>query len=169
MTTQPGLHLPVTGAFALPFAAYYIILTARVVVQRSKQRVAIGDHMPPSPPSTSTSTSASSPVSSTNITTPSGIHTSADPLLLSTRCQQNFAEFVPLALLLATIAEANNAVTPRALKTALGILLAARVLHVEAGILRPGAMGLGRPMGFYSTLGVIGWLGWAVGRGFWGL
>ncbi|XDG10376.1 hypothetical protein ABKA04_009991 [Annulohypoxylon sp. FPYF3050] len=104
-----------------------------------------------------------------NTTTPSGIHTSTDPLLLSTRSQQNFAEFVPLALLLSTIAEANNAITPRALKLALSTLLAARVLHVEAGILREGAMGLGRPVGFYSTLGVIGWLGWAAGRGVWGL
>ncbi|KAI0893839.1 membrane-associated, eicosanoid/glutathione metabolism protein [Annulohypoxylon nitens] len=164
MTTQPGLHLPVTGVFALPFAAYYTFLSARVVVQRLKQRVAIGDCVPSSP----ASSSPSPPPSSTN-TTPSGIHTSADPLLRSTRSQQNFAEFVPFALLLSTIAEANNAITPRALKLALSTLLAARVLHVEAGILREGAMGLGRPVGFYSTLGVIGWLGWAAGRGVWGL
>ncbi|KAI1446361.1 membrane-associated, eicosanoid/glutathione metabolism protein [Annulohypoxylon stygium] len=168
MTTQLGLHLPVTGAFALPFAAYYIFLSARVVVQRLKQRVAIGDCVPSSPASSSPSPSPP-PTNTSNTTTPSGIQTSTDPLLLTTRSQQNFAEFVPLALLLSTIAEANNAITPRALKLALSTLLAARVLHVEAGILREGAMGLGRPVGFYSTLGVIGWLGWAAGRGVWGL
>ncbi|KAI1214142.1 membrane-associated, eicosanoid/glutathione metabolism protein [Annulohypoxylon truncatum] len=164
MTSQPGLHLPVTGAFALPFAAYYIFLSGRVVRQRLKYGVAIGDRVPPPPPTPNSPSPTSPQPQYSNKTTPSGIHTTNDPLHLLTRAQQNFAEFVPLALLLAVVAELNGA-GPAEVRAALGTLLAARVLHAEAGILGPDAMGLGRPVGFYSTLGVLGYLGW-LGSGF---
>ncbi|KAI1459301.1 membrane-associated, eicosanoid/glutathione metabolism protein [Annulohypoxylon moriforme] len=156
MTSQPSLHLPITGAFALPFAAYYIVLSVRVGLQRIKQRVAIGDRVPPPPssPTSSTPTQAQTPTTK--------FHTTSDPLHLATRAQQNFAEFVPLALLLSTIAELNGA-SPRILRGALATLLVARMLHVEGGILRPGAMGWGRPVGFYGTLGVLGGLAWVAG------
>ncbi|KAI0140051.1 membrane-associated, eicosanoid/glutathione metabolism protein [Hypoxylon sp. NC0597] len=159
MSSRPGLLLPVTGAFALPFAGYYIFLSARVGMRRLSQRVAIGDRtpqdVPPQPNTTSSSSSSSSPT-----TTASGLHTSNDPLLLATRAQQNFAEYVPLALLLSAAAELNGA-DPATLAKALTALLAARVLHAEAGILRRDAMGAGRPLGFYSTLAVMGALaGW---------
>ncbi|OTA79175.1 hypothetical protein M434DRAFT_55175, partial [Hypoxylon sp. CO27-5] len=78
-------------------------------------------------------------------------------LLLLTRAHQNFSEYVPLALLLSAIAELNGA-DPRTLTKALTALLAARVLHAECGILRRDAMGAGRPVGFYGTLAVMGWL-----------
>ncbi|KAI2466151.1 membrane-associated, eicosanoid/glutathione metabolism protein [Annulohypoxylon bovei var. microspora] len=172
MTSQPGLRLPVTGAFAAPFAAYYIFMSARVVVQRLKQRVAIGDRMPAPPSSSSTNPSSpTNPPPSTSpaahVITATGIHTTHDPLHLATRAQQNFAEFVPLALALAGAAELNGG-DPRVVGRALAALLAARVLHAELGIMAADAMGYGRPVGFYATLGVLGWLGGWGGWLVWG-
>ncbi|KAI1105183.1 membrane-associated, eicosanoid/glutathione metabolism protein [Jackrogersella minutella] len=146
MTSQPGLRLPITGSFALPFTAYYIFLSARVVAARLKQGIAIGDQTP-SPSSSFTTT-----------TTSGGIHTTRDPLRLAARAQQNFAEYVPLALILAGTAELNGG-APHTLRAALSALLACRVLHAELGIMAADAMGYGRPVGFYGTLGVMAWLG----------
>ncbi|KAI0882798.1 membrane-associated, eicosanoid/glutathione metabolism protein [Annulohypoxylon maeteangense] len=163
MPSQPNLPLPVTGAFALPFAAYYIVLSIRVAVQRIKHRVAIGDRIPPSPSpppilSSATPSTSPPPPSPPPPKPAEEIHTTSDPLHLSTRAHQNFSEYIPLALTLSTIAELNGA-SPRLLKGILASLFVARVLHVEMGVLRPGALGWGRVGGFYWTLGVLGGLG----------
>ncbi|KAI0838887.1 membrane-associated, eicosanoid/glutathione metabolism protein [Hypoxylon sp. FL0890] len=156
--------LPITGAFALPFAGYYIFLSTRVGLRRITQRVAIGDRIPQD--SSSSPSSNSKPDSSASITTNAkGIRTSNDPLLLATRAHQNFAEYVPLALLLSAVTELNGG-DPKKLTAALSVLFVSRVLHAEWGIMARDALGAGRPVGFYSTIAVMAWLaGWGAWLG----
>ena len=91
-------------------------------------------------------------------------------LFLATRCHGNFLENVPLALVLAAVAELNGG-SRRYLTAALGSLLALRVVHTELGLLRNDAMGIGRPVGYFGTLavqaGLAGYAAYLV-RGYWG-
>jgi uncharacterized membrane protein YecN with MAPEG domain len=72
-------------------------------------------------------------------------------------------------MILAAVAELNGA-NRKALKVSLAGLLVARVLHAEFGLCRPGATGKGRAVGYYGTVGVMGFLagyaGWLV-RDYW--
>ncbi|XXG98120.1 hypothetical protein Hte_004440 [Hypoxylon texense] len=175
MSFQTVLRLPVTGAFALPLAGYFVFLSLRVSLARIVHRVALGDTVPvpaakkeaplplQPPPSSS---SSSSPLSSTSATLslsprprPSPGY---DPLRLATRAHQNLAENLPLALVLAAVAELNGA-QPGRLATALAVLFALRILHAEFGLNnRPDALGIGRPIGYYGTMVIVGWLaGWS--------
>ncbi|KAI1774932.1 membrane-associated, eicosanoid/glutathione metabolism protein [Hypoxylon cercidicola] len=155
MSSQPlgSIRLPVTGAFALPFAGYFVYLSLRVSLARIVHRVALGDTVGVAA-KTPSSAAASSP--------------SYDSLQLATRAHQNFAENVPLALVLAATAELNGA-TPERLATILAMLLALRVLHAEFGLSRPDALGIGRPVGYYGTMAIVVWLAswsaWLVYRG----
>ncbi|KAI1401547.1 membrane-associated, eicosanoid/glutathione metabolism protein [Hypoxylon fuscum] len=169
MAGSADLHLPVTGAFALPFAGYFIFLSERVGLARIAHQVALGDRVPSSSsssPPASASASSDGPASSPHPLNPAP--GSNDPLLQVTRAHQNFAENVPLALLLAAVAELNGASRGR-LAGLLGALLAFRVLHAELGIMRRDGMGIGRRVGFFGTIGVVAWLGswstWLVFRG----
>lgn len=165
----------VTGSFAAPFTAYFALLSARVVYQRVHEKVFIGED--------SSSSSAKHPVLGGPVETKSSKksttgtrdntehHQDYSPLTIATRSHANFVEHVPLALVLAAAAELNGG-SKRALTTALGVLLAARVLHVEFGLRSPGATGMGRAVGWWGTMGAMGWLagygGWLV-RGYWGV
>ncbi|KAK0742763.1 membrane-associated, eicosanoid/glutathione metabolism protein [Schizothecium vesticola] len=176
-----GPLLPVTGSFAAPFTAYFALLSARVVYQRVHEKVFIGEDSsssskPPvlgAPVEHSSDKTKSSKKSSatTTTTTAAGTHEHHSPLTIATRSHANFVEHVPLALVLAAAAELNGG-SKRALTTALGVLLAARVLHVEFGLRSPGATGMGRAVGWWGTMGAMGWLagygGWLV-RGYWGV
>lgn len=84
-------------------------------------------------------------------------------LLVATRAHANFAENVPLAFLLAGVAELNGA-NRRVLTAALAALLALRVLHADLGLVRPGSIAAGRPVGYFGTCGVLGGL---AGYGAW--
>ncbi|KAI6086249.1 membrane-associated, eicosanoid/glutathione metabolism protein [Hypoxylon rubiginosum] len=176
MSYQPGLRLPVTGAFALPFAGYFVFLSLRVSLTRIAQQVALGDTVPPPPPSFSSSaaaakkddsppppppSSSSSPSPSASAVSSPSPYPSYGPLQLATRAHQNFAENVPLALVLAAVAELNGA-EPGRLATGLAVLFGLRVLHAEFGLNRPDALGIGRPVGYYGTMAWVGWLaGWS--------
>ncbi|KAK2051119.1 hypothetical protein LY76DRAFT_688535 [Colletotrichum caudatum] len=134
LTTVPRL-LPVTGAFALPFAVYYGFLSLRVVGQRLKDEHYLGEN--------------SSGAGADRETR------EANKLYLASRSHANFAENVPLAFVLATAVELNGG-NRRVLGWLLGGFLALRVLHAEVGIMRPGGMGRGRPVGYFGSVGVIG-------------
>ncbi|KAI2617643.1 membrane-associated, eicosanoid/glutathione metabolism protein [Hypomontagnella submonticulosa] len=136
MAGSTNVQLPVTGTFAFPFALYYLWLAFRVGLQRLRQRVVIGDRVP--------ATGEKS--------------TGLDPLLQATRAQQNFNEYVPLALFLAATAELNSA-DPTWLTGTLAVLFGLRLLHAELGIMMPNGLGIGRPIGFYGTSLVMLWLG----------
>ncbi|KAK4228673.1 hypothetical protein QBC38DRAFT_535640 [Podospora fimiseda] len=153
-----GPLLPVTGAFLLPFTTYFGVLSTRVVLQRLATRTVLGTDAPaihmakpgseaPTPPATSN-----------------------EALLIASRCQANFVEHVPLALFIAGVAELNGA-PKKVITLSLSGLLAARILHVEMGLRRPGAAGIGRTVGYYGTLGVMtflaGYAGYLV-KGYWG-
>lgn len=134
-----------TGAFTLPFTAYFALLSGRVIRCRMKDEVVLGDdsHKATHSPS---------------------------PLLVATRCHANFVEYVPWAILLSAIAEMNGA-NRRVLKMTLTALLAFRIMHTELGMLRPGNNGVGRSIGFFGTMGVLGFLsGYSayLVRGYWG-
>lgn len=102
---------------------------------------------------------------------PRGDKEDHDPLLVASRCHSNFAENVPLALFLGAVCEMNGA-NRRVLTGSLAALLLLRVAHSELGLQGKGAMSVGRPIGYFGTLGVVlgfaGWAGYLV-RGYWGL
>lgn len=165
------LHIPIkltfpasaiTGTWTLPFAAYFLLLTNRIVYHRLTTKTYIGDRLsPPSPSPSSPSTSLPpSPTSSDQL----------DPLYLATRAQSNFLETVPLAFIFALVAELNGA-NRKVLNWVLAALLVFRVGHVEVGLRGRGALGWGRPVGYYGSqavvLGLGGWAGGLV-RGYWG-
>ncbi|KAK0640795.1 membrane-associated, eicosanoid/glutathione metabolism protein [Cercophora newfieldiana] len=171
MTTRTGLNhidivgplLPITGAFAVPFTAYFALLSARVCSLRLKEKIFLGDAV----------SSDASPEASATTTDDGKHHHDHDhdhhrhhhPLFVATRSHANFVEHVPLALTLAAFAELNGG-SKQALTLSLGGLLVARVLHVEFGLRRPGSTGFGRVVGYYGTMGVTsflaGYAGWLV-------
>ena len=145
--TIPKL-LPITGSFALPLSAYYIFLQGRV----SYLRVCTEEYIDGSSSS-------------------SGNEADHTKLRAASRSQANFAENVPLALALATIVELNGG-SRKTLTAALSALVVFRVLHAELGIMAEKAMGIGRPIGFFGTQGVVaGLAGYAayLVKGYWDL
>ncbi|KAK0616978.1 membrane-associated, eicosanoid/glutathione metabolism protein, partial [Immersiella caudata] len=140
----------ITGGFAIPFTAYFALLSPRVCSLRLKDKIFLGD----------AEHSDSGPHHDHH-----HHHHHHHPLFVATRAHANFVEHVPLALGLAAFAELNGA-SKQVLTMSLGGLLVARVLHVEFGLRRPEATGFGRVMGYYGTLGVMsflaGYAGWLV-------
>ena len=94
----------------------------------------------------------------------------SDPLELYSRCHANFVENVPIAFLVAGIAELNGA-NRTLLNYAFGTLLALRIAHAEFGLRGEKTLGVGRPIGYFGTLG---WLAGAASysiylvKGYWG-
>ncbi|RYP17099.1 hypothetical protein DL765_004718 [Monosporascus sp. GIB2] len=154
MTSRVGLAppvlaplLPVTGTFALPFALLSSLLSLRVVQYRRADKQPLGDNSAKDAQSLKT-----------------------NKLFLASRCQTNFVENVPLALIFAAAAELNGG-SRRALTGALGSLFVVRVLHSEFGLLREGGMGLGRGIGYFGTLSIqLGLASYAayLAKGYWG-
>ena len=135
------------GAWTFPFTAYFMLLNARVVRLRLKNKSYLGDQ-----------------------TGEPTVDKGNDPLYVANRCQNNFVENVPLALLLAAIVELNGG-DRTVLHSSLGALLLFRVLHVEFGFSGPGTMAHGRPIGFYGAAGFIsGMAAYAayLVKGYWG-
>ncbi|KAF8247229.1 hypothetical protein K440DRAFT_551521, partial [Wilcoxina mikolae CBS 423.85] len=133
-----------TALFSLPFSAYFLLLSQRVVSTRQKTDTTFG--------------------------TTSSSGDSNDPLFVAIRAHANFLETVPVGLLLALTAEINGA-NRKVLCGALAGLWVLRVANVEAGLRRSEAKGFGRFMGYFGTQV---WLGgmtvWCVHltRDFWG-
>ena len=125
------MGVPITSLFALPLSIYYIFLQVRVTMLRIKTQTSLAQ--------TSKSTDSQD---------------EDDPLLAAFRTQANFAENVPLALILAGFAEVNGG-DRVVLTTVLSVLSMGRFMHGEFGLMSKGAGGIGRPIGFFSTIGVI--------------
>jgi len=150
--------LPITGTWTAPFAAYLLFLSNRVVYHRLKHEKYFGDKLP----STTASPNPSSPEADA-----SG---EPDQLFISTRAHANFLENVPLAFVLSAIAELNGA-NRKVLNYALAVFFVARVVHSELGLMKPAAMGVGRPIGYYGTQAFLAALGaWStyLVKGYWG-
>ncbi|KAF2252525.1 hypothetical protein BU26DRAFT_421944 [Trematosphaeria pertusa] len=120
---------PATATWAAPFAAYYLFLQNRVVYHRLKTEKYMGD-------------------------TANAAEGTKDPLYVATRAQLNFIENVPIAFLVALLAELNGA-NRKYISYGLAALLAFRVSHVELGMMKKDSIGLGRPAGYYGTQAVI--------------
>ncbi|KAF7538067.1 hypothetical protein G7054_g3278 [Neopestalotiopsis clavispora] len=139
--------LPVTGSFAAPFAAYFSFLSLRVVSNRLNDKQYLGE---------------------SSSKTPADQH--SNKLFLSARAHTNFAENVPLAFVLAAVAELNGG-NRKILTGALSALLTFRILHTELGIMKPQGMGRGRPIGYFGTVGtILGLAGYAafLVKDYWG-
>ncbi|KAK4982847.1 hypothetical protein LTR50_007556 [Elasticomyces elasticus] len=93
----------------------------------------------------------------------------SDPLHTAIRAHGNFLENVPLAMILAVIAELNGA-SRRHLHWTLAGFFAVRVIHVELGLMRQRTQGLGRFVGYWGTnawfIGMVSWIGYCV-KGYW--
>ncbi|KAF8863708.1 hypothetical protein BDZ45DRAFT_86432 [Acephala macrosclerotiorum] len=150
--------LPIAGTWAAPFTLYNLILSSRIVSQRLQHESYIGDSLPNSNSTQKTHSGAPLP----------------DAFQTASRCHANFLENVPLAFVLLIIAESNGG-NRKVLNYAMGTLLALRVAHAELGLRLQGKFGdngIGRPIGYFGSLGVLGGLagycGWLV-AGYWGL
>lgn len=82
----------------------------------------------------------------------------------------NFAENVPLALLLAAVVELNGG-SRKLLTAGLSVLLVSRILHAELGLMAKNSAGPGRTIGHVGTMGtIVGLAGYAayLVKGYWG-
>jgi len=135
MATKIGLGVPLplmapaTATWAAPFAVYYLFLQNRVTYHRISSETYVGD--------ATDSTKGSK-----------------DALYVASRAQLNFAENVPLVLVVALLAELNGA-RRSYISYALGGLFALRVAHAELGLMTQDAIGAGRPVGFFGTQAVL--------------
>ena len=137
----------ITGTWTLPFIAYLVLLSGRVVQQRISSEKYIG-----------------------NKSGQAVEGSEADKLEVASRCHQNFVENMPLALLLAGVVELNGG-NRKALNGALGVLLLLRILHVEFGLLGPKNVAFGTPIGYFGTQGyMVAMAGYAayLVKGYWG-
>ncbi|KAG2185760.1 hypothetical protein INT43_002195 [Umbelopsis isabellina] len=142
--------LPASAAWAPLFAGYSSYLTYRVIKARLSAKVLNGDG------------------SFEELKALQGGSNDVDPvkykeLRTAMRCQSNFVENVPLALvsimtpnqILITMLESNR-VNTKAIHGLLGTLFFARMLHIHFGMFwNSSALGSGRPMGMILTNGVI--------------
>ncbi|KAG9197271.1 hypothetical protein G6514_001910 [Epicoccum nigrum] len=135
MTTKIGLSVPMpllapaTATWALPFAAYYVFLQNRIAYHRITSKTYMGESIDPS-------------------------QGTKDKMYVANRAQMNFAENVPLALVIAGLAELNGA-NRTYLNWALGTLFALRISHAELGLMLKDSMGPGRILGYYGTQGLL--------------
>ena len=106
----PAITLLTAGALALLF----LLLSYRVIRQRLATGASLGDGAG---------------------TVPMGEERNASPLFVASRTQANFAEYVPISLVLLLLLELAGAPT-WAVATLAGMLVAARVLH-PFGMVRP--------------------------------
>ena len=144
MRLADPISTALVGTWTLPFAVYAAVLSLSVVNNRVKSDHYLGDR----------SKAGSEP----------------DTLQINARAHANFIENVPFAFTLAAIAELNGA-NRKALNFALATLLVLRVIHAEVGIKGKGALGWGRPVGYFGTQGFLAGMAaystWLV-RGYWG-
>ncbi|KAI9720865.1 MAG: hypothetical protein M1812_002704 [Candelaria pacifica] len=139
--------LPITGTWTLPFAAYLVLLSNRIVYHRLKNEKYLGSSTSSNPSTDST-----------------------DPLYIATRSHINFLENVPLAFVFSAVAELNGG-SRKWINYALGALLVCRIAHVELGLKKDKALGLGRPIAYYGSQGFLGGMaayGTWLCRGYWG-
>ncbi|KAF2752012.1 hypothetical protein M011DRAFT_393910, partial [Sporormia fimetaria CBS 119925] len=124
-----GLAAPATATWTVPLAVYYLSLQTRVVLKRFASHTLMGDHA-------------------------DGNTSASDPLFVATRAQLNFLENVPIALIVALVAELNGAERSY-INYALGTLFAVRIAHVEFGLTKNNAAGYGRAVGYYGSQAII--------------
>ncbi|CZS90044.1 uncharacterized protein RAG0_01178 [Rhynchosporium agropyri] len=160
--------LPIAGAWAAPFTLYNIFLSSRIFSQRIKKEVYFGDK--------DTSVPLPLSLSPLPLLHQHPFQESAEKysvLELASHSHTNFLENVPLAFILLIIAELNGG-NRKALNYTMGALLALRIAHAEAGLMIKGNFGdggVGRPIGYVGSLGILGGLGAYAAvlvKGYWG-
>ncbi|KAH0607272.1 uncharacterized protein H6S33_003260 [Morchella sextelata] len=156
---MPRLLLtPATAAWTVPFGAYLILLSGRVVYLRLTTKTFLGDHIEAaSPPAGKTElgggankTELGKTEFSAGMGKKKSIAENPDRLFLETRCYANYMETVPTAMIFSLIAELNGA-DHKTLSYALGAYFMLKIAHIEFGLRSPGTMGVGRPIGYYGA------------------
>jgi uncharacterized membrane protein YecN with MAPEG domain len=94
-------------------------------------------------------------------------------LEIALRCHGNFLENVPLAFIFLIIAELNGG-NRKYLHWTMATLLALRIAHADGGLRLQGKFGdngVGRPLGYFGSCGVLmglsGYAAWLC-KGYWG-
>jgi len=136
--------LPILGVHLPLYAGYFVYLTINVIRYRRSVRISLGD-------GSAECAAAESADNKERAKQISG-------LTRAVRSHANFTEYVPMALIVLGALELNAGVSQRTLAILHRILLAARILHAEFGLLRGRqAVGFGRPLGLVVTLSVLGY------------
>jgi uncharacterized membrane protein YecN with MAPEG domain len=81
-------------------------------------------------------------------------------LPVAIRCHSNFLDTMPLAFIFLTIAELNGG-NRKTLNYIMAALFAFRIAHADGGIRLQGKFGdngIGRPLGYFGSMGVLGGL-----------
>jgi len=127
------------------FAGYYTYLNMQVAKYRVQTGYMIGDsseHVVKAP---------SGAFGKKQLDDPEKIKAAEKHLHIAVRAQGNFAENVPLSLILIALSEINGAPT-WVIHSGLALLFTARVAHVELGLKGKHAFQGGRLFGFLTTL-----------------
>lgn len=74
--------------------------------------------------------------------------------MVANRCQGNFIENVPFALILAAVIELNGA-NRKVLNYSLAALFALRIAHVEFGLKGENNIAIGRALAFFGSQGFL--------------
>ncbi|TVY43082.1 hypothetical protein LSUB1_G001228 [Lachnellula subtilissima] len=139
--------IAITGTWAAPFAIYAAVLSSRIVAKRMKTEKFIGEE--------------------------SSSIDGVDTLQTAVRCQGNFLENVPLAFIFLALCELNGG-SRKNLNYAMGVFFALRIAHAEGGLMLQGSYGtngVGRPIGYFGSTGVVtGLAAYAayLVKGYWG-
>ncbi|TVY57650.1 hypothetical protein LCER1_G001145 [Lachnellula cervina] len=176
-TITPNL-LPITGTWAAPFALYGSILSSRIVAKRMKTEKFIGEKsvsllaclLPPPPDFRQAKPNQSNKAINSLIPVQ---HQRRRPPPDRSPLPSNFLENVPLAFIFLALCELNGG-NRKYLNYVMGAFLALRVAHVEGGLMLQGSFGtngVGRPVGYFGSVGVVtGLATYAayLAKGYWG-
>ncbi|KAF2076279.1 hypothetical protein CYY_002394 [Polysphondylium violaceum] len=140
--------VPITGTFMGILGGYYLYLSARVIKERVRLQISVGD---------GTSNVVNALIASQKSGLPideKELPKKYTDLVGAIRSHANFGEYVPMVGVLALILELHGA-NPLFLKTMLGLFTAARVLHVEFGMKAKNYLRWGRVTGTMITFTTI--------------
>jgi uncharacterized membrane protein YecN with MAPEG domain len=140
MATLQSPPLLITGTWLVPFALYLVNLSFRTSLTRASSSQFLGDRSIPL-----------SPKDSTNWNTRPDV----DPIYTMVRAHGNFIENVPMAFVLAAVAEMNGG-SSRVLNSMLAAFLVARIAHAEGRVGKDAkTAGAARSVGVFGTLSVL--------------
>jgi len=135
---------PATLAWSPLFVGYYTYLAAQVSTFRVQTGCMLGE----------TDDAEKADPSGIVLSDPAERKMAGKKLRIAVRGHSNFAENVPLSMLLITVAELNGAPTWVA-HAGYAILFAARVIHVELGLKKSDTIGRGRLVGHLTNYLVV--------------
>ncbi|KAG0634730.1 hypothetical protein HOY80DRAFT_506543 [Tuber brumale] len=163
---------PATAAWALPFGTYLLLLSTRAALARHSTKTYVGDHVAASQNEHGAmykTELGKTEFGKTEMSRDADLQNFDSPFLAG-RCLGNYLETVPMAMILAALAELNGG-SRRLVNYALGVLFMGKVAQIEFGLMRKGTRGRGRVVGFFASqgfmAGMAGYCAYLV-RDYWG-